>query len=1582
MKRAEKRVSFRVIPACFPWERKGRPQFFRGRRGSTILDSRQKHSGMTQVLGICKIFFSVQCLLTLFCACVLTFFAPLAVHAIVTNQTNVLGNESFELALGGSGNWDNTPGRAISNPSITGAVDGAHVLRLGEITGGSYTFQTVTGVKAGDYIGLSIYARRLNSDGTNCQFLIEFQTSAGALISSTVPVEVTSSSFMQHTTGDTAPAGTGQIVYVLRLNGGVATGGTTIGEFDAAVGTVSSLPIIMDSSASKPNLTKGSATFISNRMKNISGSTLNNVQMVVTVPEGFVFIDSASRLDGTPINSTKGSRIFSIGSIGGFEYKDLGFLLVASQAVQIGKRYEVSFYARDSVAGTVLSNIQRMEIVISADPFFDEGTILGKVFDDKNENAVQDKGEDGISGVKIATEEGIVVVTDPRGRYHIPAIKPGRHVVKIDGHTLPKNTKFVSEESVLIKTTNGMMNVVNFAAKLPESKIPESHRDKLKVMVTQGTDFEKPELAVTMQPEVLRMGVGVFEEDPRFIINTNYGELIAGWRIEVTDQFGEKVWAGYGLGVPPAEAPWTGKKANRDPVEKGIYAYRLVVRDKEGHEDWTPLRYFRVVSKLDSHVPDHPDIQVPAAGNMVINRDGKRSIPINAKPKVLIRGTTQPWNTVAVNGEQATVHLDGTFSKEIYVPPGKQSVTVTTTDQNGNAVSYQEDVDVKDTMFFMVGLGEQEMGANFLDGNLEALGRDEKFHQGFYQDGRLAYYLKAKIKGKFLVTSRYDTDDPRTAFFTNLDPDQYYPVYGDDSQIQYDGETANRFYILAEMDRSYLKWGSFSTNFTDTELASHNRTFSGLKIHYETLAMTRYGDAKRGFAVYTANVKQLGDHNEFIGTGGSLFYLRNKNVIQGSEKVRVEVRDSIQNIPVYSKDLVYGTDYEIDYPQGRIILRKPLSAVSFSDYIISNDILNGSDTYLLVDYEFDPQGEMNNGNNGIRGYTHLGDHFRVGGTAIEDRQPGKDYDLRGVDLTGKFGKNTKIMAEYARSQGSTNRNAISYNGGITFTDMPTGEKLLKKPTRLFDDAYAVKAQTKLITGTDVSGYVQRMDPGFSNADSISQAGLRKAGLEMRHRVGENVELRYRFDDQKATDPGNSAEIFTESPSKGQFHTAQMKADYDNYLGAVEYRYQNISTYESYDRYHTNEFDSSAFKNALGAKLGYKLSEGVMPYVKGQGTWDGQNGANNQFGGGLESDVMGGKGRVRVEEMVGNVGDATTLGFNMKTSETTDAYTTIQTGPDPEHLNRNYSTTIGSSTQLDSKSRFYSERELSSYRVGDREANILGYDRQLSERWSVGANVERGRLREISDVDTDRTAGAVEVSYLDREFLKIISRYELRYDRGGPTDRIQFLFRDTVDWKINEDFRYSAQLNRGDSIALTNVHKDGLFTEFNTGLAYRPVANNRLNVLTRYTWLENIGADSQFDTPDIFGIGVDESAHIFGLEFGYDALPPYLSVTEKLGYRRSLLTAEGDTHEISNYLWATRFNFHVIRKWDLIAEYRLFWDFEMIQALKHGLILEIDRELMDYVHFGIGYNFSDFTDDLQSLNNYDHHGLYTRLSGKF
>ena len=107
---------------------------------------------------------------------------------------------------------------------------------------------------------------------------------------------------------------------------------------------------------------------------------------------------------------------------------------------------------------------------------------------------------------------------------------------------------------------------------------------------------------------------------------------------------------------------------------------------------------------------------------------------------------------------------------------------------------YSKRITVGENYCFFIAMADGEMGYNMTSGNTEPVDGNDKFKKGFWVDGKLAYYLKAKIKGKYLITSSLDTEREQKELFRYIDPDKYYPVYGDNSRISY--EAANTQGIL------------------------------------------------------------------------------------------------------------------------------------------------------------------------------------------------------------------------------------------------------------------------------------------------------------------------------------------------------------------------------------------------------------------------------------------------------------------------------------------------------------------------------------------------------------------------------------------------------------------------------------------------------------------------------------------------------------------------------------------------------------------------------------------------------------------
>ncbi|MEA5598744.1 hypothetical protein [Rivularia sp. UHCC 0363] len=98
------------------------------------------------------------------------------------------------------------------------------------------------------------------------------------------------------------------------------------------------------------------------------------------------------------------------------------------------------------------------------------GTIIGRVFVDKNFDGEQQAGEPGVPNAVIFLENGNRISTDPNGLYSVKNVLPGKHTGVLDlqslpGYTLAPNVKFKerNSQSRLVNLEPGGMVRMNFA---------------------------------------------------------------------------------------------------------------------------------------------------------------------------------------------------------------------------------------------------------------------------------------------------------------------------------------------------------------------------------------------------------------------------------------------------------------------------------------------------------------------------------------------------------------------------------------------------------------------------------------------------------------------------------------------------------------------------------------------------------------------------------------------------------------------------------------------------------------------------------------------------------------------------------------------------------------------------------------------------------------------------------------------------------------------------------------------------------------------------------------------------------------
>jgi uncharacterized repeat protein (TIGR01451 family) len=389
---------------------------------------------------------------------------------------------------------------------------------------------------------------------------------------------------------------------------------------------------------------------------------------------------------------------------------------------------------------------------------------------------------------------------------------------------------------------------------------------------------------------------------------------------------------------------------------------------------------------------------------------------------------------------------------------------------------------------FIVGLGEIVLGKGHSSGDLSYLKDRRFFSDGTYFDGRGAVFLKGNFYRDFVLTAAYDSNKERTDELfresdTRLDSEEKYPVYGDESKTGYEALSRENLYVKLEKGKSYLLYGDYRTDLTDTKLSAYTRSFNGLKFEVNT---DRF--KLRSFGSYTEQT-QVVDTVPGKGISG-FYYLTGNDIIEGSERVVIETRDRLQPDRILNRETkTRGSDYDIDYTMGTLLFKEPIPSHN----------AEGNPLYIITMYE-SIRGEKKYYVYGGRGAYKVSPWLEIGATGIVEENAVSDSCILGADMTFTLPFNTLIKAEYVNT-----RDLFDINGMLV---PQTG------------NGFALDAKSQPLEKLILNGYFRILSDFFSNP-SASDAirGTQKWGLDAAYEImpGLAVKAKYLDEEDKIND---------------------------------------------------------------------------------------------------------------------------------------------------------------------------------------------------------------------------------------------------------------------------------------------------------------------------------------------------------------------------------------------------------------------------------------------------------------------------------
>ena len=398
--------------------------------------------------------------------------------------------------------------------------------------------------------------------------------------------------------------------------------------------------------------------------------------------------------------------------------------------------------------------------------------------------------------------------------------------------------------------------------------------------------------------------------------------------------------------------------------------------------------------------------------------------------------------------------------------------------------------------WILVGFAEGTAGYNTLTDNLTAAA-DAGFEDGYFDEGRVAFFAKGQIKGEYLLTLAYDSDRERSQnrdrFNTVVDPNAYYGLYADKSEQRFDAPSQRKLYVKLERNQFFALFGDFDSALSVTELARYERRFNGLKSEFR-------GD-NVGFSVFATDTNQSFMRDELRGDGTSgLYRLSSAPIIANSEQVRIEVRDRFDTGQIISSTtLSRFLDYNLDTLDGTLYFKQPVPSRDPA----FNPI------FIVVEYESESDANEDLIAGGRISIRNASDNVEVGISHINEGMQGAEADLTGVDLRWQVNPETLFKAEIANSNRTTS--GVQTSGSA--------------------HSVTLQHQGEMV---DVRAYIKEVDQNFGlGQQNTAEKGIRKVGIDGRAQISE----RWYFDGDASWQQNLETEAIR--------NTARAKIRYEN-----------------------------------------------------------------------------------------------------------------------------------------------------------------------------------------------------------------------------------------------------------------------------------------------------------------------------------------------------------------------------------------------------------------------------------------------------
>ena len=246
--------------------------------------------------------------------------------------------------------------------------------------------------------------------------------------------------------------------------------------FDLSAGVCQAQEIQIIKSGDRATASPGDISIYRLSVRNLASAPIKNLEITDNLPVGFKYVDGSARAEflgvDQPIAATRNgnSVLFTLPNVNlpaASSSTDRRTLNIAYGAVLTPDAVRGNGINLASVTGLRTDNNQPVKdgpashkMRITPGLLADCGTIIGRVFEDKNFDGEQQNNEPGIPNAVVILDDGNRITTDANGLFSVANVQPGYRSGVLDFSSLPGYTLAPNRK---VKERNSQSRLVNLA---------------------------------------------------------------------------------------------------------------------------------------------------------------------------------------------------------------------------------------------------------------------------------------------------------------------------------------------------------------------------------------------------------------------------------------------------------------------------------------------------------------------------------------------------------------------------------------------------------------------------------------------------------------------------------------------------------------------------------------------------------------------------------------------------------------------------------------------------------------------------------------------------------------------------------------------------------------------------------------------------------------------------------------------------------------------------------------------------------------------------------------------------------------